>query len=79
MFLKELERWGIQDKPECIYNCGKSRFPCDPSKCKCVGLVGKVTDGVLIRISRFVLYSHINLKMFNLFSDLTSCRSKRKN
>ena len=38
---KEVERLGIADKPEAFYNCDKSGFPVDPSKCKYVGPIGK--------------------------------------
>ena len=40
MLKKEVDRLGIQEKPECFYNCNESGFPRDPSKCKCVGSTG---------------------------------------
>lgn len=51
LLAKEIERLGIQDKPECLFNCDESGFPTDPSKCKYVGPVGKkciqVTHGAI--------------------------------
>ncbi|XP_057291107.1 uncharacterized protein LOC130613783 [Hydractinia symbiolongicarpus] len=45
----EVERLGINDKPECVYNCAELGFPTDPSKCKYVDEIGKkciqVTNG----------------------------------
>ena len=32
MLKKEVDRLGIQEKPECFYNCNESGFPRDPSK-----------------------------------------------
>ena len=29
---KEVERLGLKDKQECVYNCDKSGFPIDPTK-----------------------------------------------
>ena len=38
---KEVERLGLKDKQECVYNCDKSGFPIDPTKCKYIGTVGR--------------------------------------
>lgn len=38
---KEVERLGIKDKPECVFNCDESGFPTDSLKCKYVGPVGE--------------------------------------
>ena len=37
MLNKEVERLGIQERPECLYNCDESGFLRDPTKCKYVG------------------------------------------
>ena len=41
MLAKEVERLGIEGRPECFYNCDESGFPTDPSKCKYVGPIGE--------------------------------------
>ena len=41
MLKKEVVRLGIQERPECFYNCNESGFPRDPSKCKYVGPIGE--------------------------------------
>ena len=41
MLKKEVERLGIQVRPECFYNCDESGFPRDPSKCKYLGPIGE--------------------------------------
>ena len=38
---KEVERLGLKDKQECVYNCDKSGFPIDPTKRKHSGTVGR--------------------------------------
>ena len=38
---KEIEQLGIKDKPECVYNCDKTGFPRDPTKCQHIGPVGR--------------------------------------
>ena len=40
MLKKEVERLGIQERPECFYNSDELRFPRDPSKFKYVGPIG---------------------------------------
>ena len=39
---KEIDRLGIQERPECFYNCDESGFLRDPSKCKYVGPIGEL-------------------------------------
>ncbi|MCL4152262.1 UNVERIFIED_CONTAM: hypothetical protein GTU68_060681 [Idotea baltica] len=39
----EIERLGIQDRPNCIYNCDETGFPTDPSKSKTIGSIGQKT------------------------------------
>ena len=41
MLENEVKRLGIQDKPECFYNCDESGFPSDPSRWKHIGPKGK--------------------------------------
>ena len=38
---KEIQQLGIKDKPKCVYNCDKTGFPRDPTKCKDIGPVGR--------------------------------------
>lgn len=37
----EVQRLGIADRPECVWNLDESGFPMDPSRCKTVHAVGK--------------------------------------
>lgn len=37
----EIKRLGIEDRPECIWNCDETGFPMDPSKFKTIGEKGK--------------------------------------
>ena len=39
---KEIDRLGIQERPECFYNCDESGFLRDPFKCKYVGPIGEL-------------------------------------
>ena len=41
MLKKEVEWLGIQERPECFYNCNESGFPSGPSKYKYVGPIGE--------------------------------------
>ena len=43
MLKAEVDRLGLADRPECVWNCDESGFPDDPSKCKTVGAKGAKT------------------------------------
>ena len=37
----EVKRLGLENRPECIWNCDETGFPMDPSKFKTIGEKGK--------------------------------------
>ena len=41
MLNNEIEHLGIQDRPECIFNCDESSFPSDLSRLRHVCHIGK--------------------------------------
>ena len=52
MLKKEMDRLGIADRPECLYNCDESGFPSDQSRIKHVGPVGEKTVQVTCGANR---------------------------
>ncbi|KAG0716222.1 hypothetical protein GWK47_010228 [Chionoecetes opilio] len=43
MLEKEIERLGIANRPECVWNLDESGFPTDPSRWKTIGTIGQKT------------------------------------